>query len=75
MRKKNSTGHLNHIQIPLLISIVDTPEKDASNIDRKFDKRKVHTYSINSTSTLFYCSIRAMYKRVNNTQNKRLVLK
>ena len=25
---KNSTGHLSHIQKSLLISIVDTPEKD-----------------------------------------------
>ena len=56
----NSTGHLNYIQKSLLTSIVDTPEKDVSNVDNKLDKRKVHTYSINSSSTLFSCSIRAM---------------
>ena len=39
----NSTGHLNHIQKLLVISIVDTPEKDASNVDRKVDKIKIRT--------------------------------
>ena len=55
--------------------IVDTPEKDVSNVDRKLDKRKVYTYSINSSSTLFSCSILAMYNRVRLAQNKRLILK
>ena len=49
--------------------IVDTPEKNVSNIDRKLDKRKVRTFSINSSSTLFFCSIRAMYNRVHFSQN------
>ena len=56
----NSTGHLNHIQKLLLMSIVDTPEKDVWNVDREFDKIKVHPSSIKSLSTLFSCSIRAM---------------
>ena len=40
---KNSTGHLNNIQKSLLMSIVDTPEKNVSNVDRKVDKRKIRT--------------------------------
>ena len=37
--------------------------------------RKVRTYSVNSSSTLFYFSISAMYNRVNHAQTKYLVLK
>ena len=55
--------------------IVDTPENYVWNVDRKLDKIKVHMYSINSTSTLFSCSIRAIYNRVHYAQNKPLVLK
>ena len=47
--------HINHIQKSLLMSIVDTPEKNVSNIDRKLDKRKLLTSSIKSLSTLFSC--------------------
>ena len=36
----NSTCQLNHLHNSLLMSIVDTPEKDISNVDRKLDKRK-----------------------------------
>ena len=43
-----STDHLNEIQKSLLMSIVDTPEKDVSNVDWKADKRKVCTSLINS---------------------------
>ena len=50
---KNSTGHINYIQISLLLSIVDTPEKDISNVDRKLDKRKIRTSLIKSPSKLF----------------------
>ena len=71
----NSTCQLNHLQNSLLMSIVDTPEKDISKVDRKIDKIKIRTYSINPSSTLFSCSIRAMYNRVHCTQNKRLILK
>ena len=42
-KNNKSTGHLNHIQKYLLMSIVDTPEKDVSNVDRKSDKRKICT--------------------------------
>ena len=59
----NSTLQLNHLQNSLLISIVDTPEKDVSKVDRKLDKRKIRTSSIKSSSTLFHCSIRAMYNK------------
>ena len=71
----NSTGHLNHIQKSFLISIVDTPEKDVSNVDRKLDKRKIRTSLINSSSTLFSCSIREMYNIVHSDQNQGLMLK
>ena len=71
----NSTGHLNHIQKPLLMSIVDNPEKDVSNVDRKLDKIKVRTSSIKSSSTLFPFSIRAMYNKFHRDKNKRLMLK
>ena len=42
----NSTCQLNHPHNSLLMSIVDTPENNVSNVDRKLDKRKIHTYSI-----------------------------
>ena len=71
----NSTGHFNLVQKYLLMSIVDTPEKDVSNVDRKSDKRKVRTSLIKSSSTLFYLSIHAMYNRFHSAQNKRLMLK
>ena len=70
----NSTGHLDHIQKSWLMSIVDTPEKYVSNVDRKVDKRKMRTSLINSSWTLFYCSIRVMYNRVHRSQNKCLML-
>ena len=57
------------------MSIVNTPEKDVSNDNRKVYKRKIRTSLINSSSELFYCSICAMYNRVHRAQNKRLMLK
>ena len=57
------------------MGIVDTPEQDLSNVHRKLDTRKVRTSSANSSSTLFSCSIRAMYNRVNLSQKQRLMLK
>ena len=71
----NSTGHINHIQNTLLMIIVDIPKKYVSNFDRKLDHRKVRTSPIKSSSTLFSCSIRAMYNGVHRAQNKRLMLK
>ena len=44
----NSTCQLNHLQNLLLMIIVDTPEKDVSNVDRKLENIKVRTSSINS---------------------------
>ena len=46
--KKNSTGHINHIQKLLLIIIVDTPENYVSKVDRTLDKKTIRTSSINS---------------------------
>ena len=45
----NSTGHINHIQKPLLMNIVDTPEKDVSNFDSKVDKRRIRKSLIKSS--------------------------
>ena len=59
----------------IIVSIVDTTEKYLSNVDRKLDKKITRTSSINSSSTLFYCSIIAIYNRVHLAQNKRLTLK
>ena len=66
----NSTCQLNHLQNYLLSIIIDTPEKDVSNIDRKLDKRKVRTSPIKSPSKLVFCSIREFYNRVHRTKKK-----
>ena len=57
------------------MSIVYTPEKDVSNFDMKLYKSIVCNTSINSSSTLFSCSIRAIYNRVHRAQNKYFMLK
>ena len=57
------------------MSIVGTPEKDVSNVYEKLYKRKVRTYSIKSSSTLFSCPIREIYSRVHRDQNKYLMMK
>ena len=59
----NSTCQLNHLQNLLLMSIVDTPEKDVLKFDRKLYKRKVLTSSVNSSPKLYSCSICTMYNR------------
>ena len=74
-KNNNSTGHLNHIQKSLLMSIIDTPENDVSNFASKVYKRKIRTSLINSSSTLFSCSIWSMYNRFNRDQNQRLMLR
>ena len=56
----NYTCQLNNLHNSLFMSIVETNEKDVSKVDRKLDKRKIHTSSINSSSTLFCCLIHAM---------------
>ena len=65
---ENSLPHITLLQNWLLMSIVDTTEKGLSNVDRKFDMRKVRTYSVKSSSTLFSCSIPAIYNRINIAQ-------
>ena len=57
------------------MSIVDTTEKDLSNVEGKEDTREVHTSSVKSSSTLFSCSLRAIYIRVHRAQKHCLVLK
>ena len=54
----NCTYQINHIHNALLMCIFDHPEKDLSNVYGKLDMRQVHTSSINSSSPLFFCSIR-----------------
>ena len=48
-----SSCQLTCIKNSLLMSIVDTPEKDLSNVDQKYYTRKVRTSSVKSSSTLF----------------------
>ena len=60
-----SNFQITGLQNSLLMSIVKTPEKDLSNIDRKYDTRKVNTSSIKLSWTFFPCSIRAIYNRFN----------
>ena len=66
---------LTYIYNSLLMSTVDTPENNLSYVDHKYDIRKVRTSSVKTPSTLFSCSIRSMYNRVNCDQKKRLVCK
>ena len=39
----NPSCQLTHLQNSLLISIVETTEEDVSNVDPKYDMRKVRT--------------------------------
>ena len=66
----NLTFQLTRLQDSLLMSIVETPEKDLSNPDCKSDIRKERTYSVMSSPTLFYSSIREIYDRVNFLKTK-----
>ena len=47
------------------MSIVDIPEKSLFNVEGKYDMIKVRTSWVNSSLTLFLCSVRAIYNRVN----------
>ena len=71
----NSSPQITRPHILLLMSIFDTPEKDLSNVDSKYDMRKVRTSSVKLSSTLFYCSMHAMYNIFDCAQKQRLVLK
>ena len=62
------------VQILLLLSIVDTPEKDLPNVDWKPDMIKVRTSSVNSSSTLFSWWIHEMHNIVNSAQKQLFVL-
>ena len=57
------------------MSIVNTPKKYLSNVYGKYYMRKVRTSSVRSSSTLFSCSIHAMYNRFNSAKNLCLKLK
>ena len=70
--KNNPTCQLSCLQNSLLMRIFDTPQKYLPNVDWKSYIRKVRTYSVSSSSTLFSCSIRAIYNRVNRSQQQRL---
>ena len=72
---ENSSLQLTHIHNSLLIIIVDNPEKYLSNIGEKYDMRKVCTSFVNSSSTLFSCSICTIYNGINCDQKQRLMLK
>ena len=60
----NSSPQLSHQHNSLIMSIVDTPEKDSSNVEGKSHTRKVHTSLVKPSSTLFSYSVRTMYNRV-----------
>ena len=65
---KNNNNHspqLTRIHNSLLITIVDTHENYLSNIEGKYDMTQVRTSSVNPSSTLFLCSVRAMYNIIN----------
>ena len=74
-KNNKSSLQLTCLQNSLLIIIVDTPEKDISNVDRKSDMIKVHTSSVKSSLSLFSCTIRAMYSIFNRAQKQSLMLK
>ena len=69
--KNNSTRTclLTHLHHSLLMIIIDIPENDLSNAGRKYDMGKVRTSWVNSSLTLFLCSVRAIYNRVNYAKN------
>ena len=62
---------LTHIQNALLMSIVDNHK----TFEGRSDLSRVCTSSVNSSSTLFSCSICAMYNRLNRAHKQRLMLK
>ena len=62
-KDKNNDNYylkLTHIQNSLLMSIVNTPEKYLSYVDKKYYIRKVCTSSVKSSPTLFSCSIHSI---------------
>ena len=71
----SSCPQLSCLHSSLLIRIFDTNEKHLFNVEGKSDTKKVRTSLVNSSSTLFSCSIRAMYNRVYRAQNKYLMFK
>ena len=66
----NSYPQLYHIQNSVLMRIVDIPENNLSHVEGKEVTRKLCTYVVNSYSTSFSCSARAMYNRVHRAQKK-----
>ena len=63
----NSTCQLSRLQNSLLVSIVDIPEKDLSNVDLEIIHER-STYIISKVIITFFSSIRAMYNRVIRDQ-------
>ena len=59
---------LTRPQNKLLMRIFDTTKKYLYTIEGKSDMLKVHTSSVKSSSTLFYCSIRTTYKKMNSAK-------
>ena len=57
----NTSTQLTRLHHSLLLIIVNTPENDLSNVDGKYNMRKLCTYSVKSSSTLFFYSIHCMY--------------
>ena len=69
-KNNNSSLQLTRLKTSLITSIVDIHENNLSNVDRKYDMRKVRTYSVNQSLTLFSCLMRAMYNIFNYAKKK-----
>ena len=57
------------IYIFILMIIFDTIEKDVSDEKVKYLTRKVHTYYVEYSSSLFSCSLCAMFNGFHCYQN------
>ena len=75
--KKNNTStcQLTHLQNLLLRSIVAPLKMIYQIMIHKVYMRKVRTYSLKLSSTLFSCSIFSTYNRGNHAQKQLLRLK
>ena len=71
----NCSSQLTRLHNSLLVSFVNTIETYLSNVDRKSGMKKLHTSLVQSSSTIFSCSIRSIYNIVIHTKKQRLMLK
>ena len=74
-KNDDSSPKIINLHNTLLMCIVDATENDLLHGEGKSVIRKVCSSSVKSYSTLFSCSVRAMYNKGHRTQNQRLMLK